>query len=153
VGRWRRAAAAPGDLEALVGAWPGVVGAAAAAKSRPSRRSRAGVLTVACAGAAWAQELAARADVIVRRLEGACPDVPVTGVRFVVADHATPAVTPPRPHARPRRPSAEQAERARRAAAQVEDPALRGLLERAVAAQLAREHDEIPAKRDLAGGG
>jgi len=56
--RFRRRAGGGGGGGAEAGAaalaWPDVVGAAAAAHSVPLRRSRAGVLTVACSSAAWA---------------------------------------------------------------------------------------------------
>ncbi len=133
----------------MVRAWPEAVGASAATRSLPIRRSRAGVVTVACAGASWAQELSARADLVLERLGALVPDAAPQALRFVVADHALPRPERPERPAAPR-PGPADREAARRAAQEVGDPALRALLERAAAAGLARARmRETPAKRGL----
>jgi hypothetical protein len=153
LGRWRRGAGSGGAMESLARAWPEVVGAAAAERSLPIRRSRAGVVTVACSGAGWAQELAARSDVLVARLGALVPDAAPAALRFVVADHALPRLERlQRPS--PARPGEAERRAARAAAETVADPALRGLLERAAASGLARARGQkSPAKRDVRGRG
>jgi Dna[CI] antecedent, DciA len=152
LGRWRRGGARDEALEAVVRAWPAAVGPAAAARSLPVRRSRAGVVTVACAGAGWAQELAARSDIVLGRLASLGARAP-RELRFVVSEGALERLPgPARPAAAPR-PSGEEREAARRAAEGVSDPDLRALLERAAAGALARaRRQESPAKRGIRGG-
>jgi predicted nucleic acid-binding Zn ribbon protein len=142
--RFRRRAGRPGAAAARVGAaaaaWPKVVGAPVAAHSVPVRRSRAGMLTVACSSAAWAQELTARREELVRRLAERCPEAEVTGLRFAVADQAfAEGPAPEAAPAAPPTPTALQRAEGERAAAGVDDPALRALVARAAAASAARE--------------
>jgi hypothetical protein len=141
--RWQKKAAgrsgAPGpELAAAREGWARAGGPAVAAQSIPLRRSRAGVLTVACASAAWAQALQARAEELLVRLAEAAPGAAVTGLRFVVSDDALPE-PPEAPKAPPRPPSAAVRAAAREAVGEVADPRLRELLERAAAAAL--NHD------------
>lgn len=137
LGRYRPGSAAPGsELARLQAAWQEVAGRQASANSVVVRRSRAGVVNVACASAAWAQELDARRELLRDRLARETPDTLVAAIRFVVGDHVIPP--PPPVGARsPVRPSAEEVEAARAAVADVSDPALRDLLERAAAGQMA----------------
>ncbi len=90
--RFRRRAGggsgAGAETAAAALAWPDVVGRAAADHSVPVRRSRAGVVTVACSSASWAHELSARRAELAARLAERCPGVAVSGLRFAVADHA-----------------------------------------------------------------
>ncbi len=108
--RFRRKAGGSGAPSGAAGAaavaWPSVVGEAAARQSVPVRCTRAGVLTVACADAAWAHELSARREEITARLKAALPDAGIAGLRFAVADHALPAAAG-RPRAGPRSPPPE----------------------------------------------
>lgn len=142
--RFRRraggAAGAAGGAGAAAAAWPRVVGEQAARHSAPVRLSRAGVLTVACASAAWAQELSARQEELAGRLRALLPDAGVARLRFAVADHVPVAAAPePAPAPRAVRPPnpAELAE-GRRAAAAVADPRLAELIARAAASAAAR---------------
>jgi hypothetical protein len=144
--RWQRAPGSGDHLAALRAAWPTAAGPVAARQSTPLRRSRAGVVTIGCASAAWAQELAARSDVLLPRLARAVPGVSVVVLRFAVADHALPPEPTPAPSAPPR-PTAAEREAARRVGAGVERSDLRALIERAAAASLARERTKMPAKR------
>lgn len=139
----RRAGGGPGagaEVAAAALAWADVVGRAAADHSVPVRRSRAGVLTVACSSASWAQELSARRAELAERLARRCPEAGVSGLRFAVADHAVaqaaPEALPPAPPA----PDPGPAERATGAAAAagVREPGLRELVARAAAASAAR---------------
>ncbi|MGE3138217.1 MAG: DciA family protein, partial [Thermoleophilia bacterium] len=105
--RFRRAsgAPAPGPAGSAAAAWPSVVGDAAAVHSAPVRRTRAGVLTIACSSAAWAHELGMRREELLARLREAAPEAEVAGLRFAVADHvpgapaqaSEPAPAPPDP--------------------------------------------------------
>jgi hypothetical protein len=144
--RWQRKAAgrsgAPSpELAAAREGWARAGGEALAAQSIPLRRSRAGVLTVACASAAWAQALQGRAEELLRLLADAAPAAAVTSLRFVVSDDALPE-PPPAPPAPPKPPSAAARAAAREAVGDVPDPRLRELLERAAAAALNRASRE-----------
>lgn len=138
VARFRRraegAGGGTGGAGAAAAAWARVVGEQAARHSAPVRLSRAGVLTVACGSAAWAQELSARQEELAGRLRALLPGAGVTRLRFAVADHVPAAPQPPAPAPRPVRPptAAELAE-GRRAAAAVADPRLAELIARAAA--------------------
>lgn len=140
--RFRRTAGGPspkGPAGAAAVAWPGVVGADGARHSVPIRCTRAGVVTVACSDAAWAHELSARREELTARLVAECPDAGIVGLRFAVADHAVaplPDAPPPTPPPPP--PTPAQRAAAASAAADVADPELRGLIERAAAASAAR---------------
>ncbi len=140
--RFRRSAGAPaaGPAGAAAVAWPRVVGDAAALHSAPVRRTRAGVLTVACSSAAWAHELTMRRDELTRRLTDECPEAGVVGLRFSVADHVPRAASPPSAAAPPPPPAPTDDERAAatRATRDVEDPRVRDLIARATAASSAR---------------
>ena len=138
LGRYRAAAGGTGGpVAALRTAWAEVAGAQAAANSIVVRQSRAGVVNVACANAAWAQELDARREVLADRLRAALPDIPVTGVRFVVGDHVMPAAAATARPARAVRPTPAELAAAEAALADVTDPELRELLTRAAAGQAA----------------
>ncbi|HTI33737.1 MAG TPA: DUF721 domain-containing protein [Miltoncostaea sp.] len=145
VRRFRRGTggAPAGGAGALAEAWRDVVGPAVADHTAPLRRSRAGVLTVACSSAAWAQELTMRRDDLVARLAAAAPDAGVTGLRFAVADHvpAGPPAPPPPPPPPP--PGPRERALGADAAAGIADPAVRELVARAAAAAATRgtRHD------------
>jgi Dna[CI] antecedent, DciA len=143
--RFRRRAAGggaggAGEAGAAALAWPDVVGRAAAAHSVPVRRSRAGVLTVACSSASWAHELSARRTELAARLAERCPEAGASTLRFTVADHVVPVAPPePGPSApSPVVPSPAERDAAAAAAADLREPALRDLVARAAAASAAR---------------
>ena len=140
LGRFRRRSGGPpaGATGVLAEAWRGVVGPAVADHTAPLRRSRAGVLTVACSSAAWAQELTMRRDELVRMLTEAAPDAGVTGLRFSVADHVPVAEPPPPAPPPPPVPGARERTLGDDAAAGIADPAVRDLVARAAAAAEAR---------------
>ena len=142
--RFRRRAGggsgAGAETAAAALAWADVVGRAAADHSVPVRRSRAGVLTIACSSASWAHELSARRAELAARLAERCPDAGVSTLRFAVADHAVRAA----PSA-PARGSAARRSEARRSGTPppppptgIGEPALRELVARAAAASAAR---------------
>ncbi len=139
------------ELAALQTAWKGVAGPQAAANSVVVRRSRAGVISVACASAMWAQELDARRDLLTDQLVRAVPDVEVTGIRFVVGDHVIPA-QPTRQRAVPA-PTPQERAQAEKLFGEVTDAELRERLVRAAAGQMAiaRMNSKKPAKREKPG--
>jgi hypothetical protein len=145
LGRFRRRSGGPpaGSAGAVADAWRQVVGPAVADHTAPLRKSRAGVLTVACSSAAWAQELTMRRDELVGLLAAAAPDAGVTGLRFSVADHVPAGEPPPPPPPPPPAPGARERAMGDDVAAGIADPAVRDLVARAAAAAAARRigHD------------
>lgn len=137
--RWRRGSGrpAPGTDELRL-AWPGAAGEQIAQRSVPVRRSRAGVVTIACADANWAQELAARGEQLATALRRACPGTQITGLRFVVGDHVLGPGTAGPPRASRRRPSPAARAAAEEATRNVRDERLRALLRRAATAAMSR---------------
>jgi predicted nucleic acid-binding Zn ribbon protein len=73
-------------LGAIQRAWPPVVGEVIAAEARPTSE-RAGVVTVSCRSAVWAQELDLMAPELVERLNAALGREAIRSLRCV----ATPA--------------------------------------------------------------
>lgn len=124
------------DLVRLQTAWAQMVGPDVAHQSIVVRRSRAGVVTVACASAAWAQELDGRRDRYAAALAREVGGEPtVSAIRLVVGDHvmpAEPAVSRPAPVVTPDDVAAADA-----VTPPIDDPVLRDLLVRAQAAQAA----------------
>lgn len=130
-----RAAGPPAGMDTLAEAWAAVAGRDAD-RSLPIRRTRNGVVTVACADAGTAQSVAARADILADAL-GIATGEPVRGIRAVVADHALP-VRPPRRPDPPAPPGADARAVAEGIAASVDDEVLRDLIARAAAFSLQR---------------
>lgn len=124
------------EMDRLRHAWTQVVGEQAAAQSLPVRRSRAGVVTVACASAAWAQELDMFRDRWTRQLAAAVIDPPITDLRFVVGDHVMP-VPPPTEDGVAVAPTGAEVAAAEANTPQITDERLRELLVRAQAGQTA----------------
>jgi hypothetical protein len=142
LGRATRALAKGNDsvLASVRAAWPEATGPGTVNHAYPIRRSRAGVVTVACADAVWAQELDMRTDELMQRLADIMGDADaVAGLRFVVADHAIPAAeqAPVRPDPPPP-PGPDSLARARAATEAIDDPELRDLVTRAAARSLER---------------
>lgn len=130
-----------GGIGGLAQVWPAVVGDAAAAHSVPIRRSRAGMVTVACSSAAWAQELTARRQELAERLRAQAPEETVSGLRFVVGDHVmvvAPSVPEPPPPPPPPRPGPAERAAGERAAEGIGDETIRRLVERAAAVAAAK---------------
>lgn len=94
------------------------------------------MVTIACADASVAQDIAARADRLAEAL-GREAGVQVRGIRAVIADHVLPAkeATAPKP---PKPPGEAARAAAAGIAAQVEDEQVRAAIERAAAAALQR---------------
>ena len=127
-------------LTSVRAAWAEASGPGTVNHAYPIRRSRAGVVTVACADAVWAQELDMRTDELMGRLARILgdPDA-VAGLRFVVADHAIPSPDPGPREAVDLPPPAPDSVAAGEAVAQsIDDPALRDLVARAAARSIDR---------------
>jgi hypothetical protein len=135
------------ELAVLQTAWKDIAGPQAAANSVVVRRSRAGVVSIACASGAWAQELDARRDLLTDQLARAAPDLQVAAVRFVVGDHVIPVPPTTRPRAVPA-PTAQEIAQAEKLFDAVTDVELRERLVRAAAGQfaIARANTKKPAK-------
>jgi hypothetical protein len=145
--RGGRDAPAGSELAVLQNAWKDIAGPQAAANSVVVRRSRAGVVSIACASGVWAQELDARRDLLTDQLVRAAPGLQVTGVRFVVGDHVIPVPPTVRPRTVPM-PTAQETAQAEKLFDTVTDADLRERLVRAAAGQLAiaRANTKKPAK-------
>jgi predicted nucleic acid-binding Zn ribbon protein len=73
-------------LAAVQSAWPGAVGEAIAREATPVAE-RSGVVTVACASSAWAQELDLLGGRIVEKIRSELPAGTVLeGLRFITSD-------------------------------------------------------------------
>ncbi|MSO58215.1 MAG: DUF721 domain-containing protein [Thermoleophilia bacterium] len=130
----------PEGTDALVAAWPGVVGAATARSAWPARLAADGTLHVATASAVWAQELTLLAPEILKRLREAAPTAAPTGLRF--APGPLPALPPPPQEApSPPAPSLEEEETAAAIAGAIADPELREAVRRAARVSLAARRE------------
>ena len=143
LGRATKAFTRAGDsvLTSVRAAWPEATGPGTVNHAYPIRRSRAGVVTVACSDAVWAQEMDMRRDEIADRLAALLDDPDaVAGLRFVVADHAIPGPDPgPRPRGVPPPPDPDAVARAEQATSAIDDPDLRALVTRAAARSMERD--------------
>jgi hypothetical protein len=90
VASWRPGGPSSGaDAAAAVcAAWPEVVGAAVAARTRPARL-RDGLLTIWTAGSAWSHQLSFLEPAILESLRSRVPDAGVKRLRFMVASGRT----------------------------------------------------------------
>lgn len=144
LGRATRAFTRTGDsvLSSVRAAWPEATGPGTVNHAYPIRRSRAGVVTVACSDAVWAQEMDMRRDEIAMRLAALLDDPDaVAGLRFVVADHAIPQADPGPPRRRiPPPPAPDVVARAEEVTRDIDDPDLRALVTRAAARALERDN-------------
>ena len=148
LGAWMRRARSAGASDGLVRMAEAMVAMGEAPERVvPIRLSRAGVLTVACAGAAEAQSFAARAEELRDALRRRVPEVPLRSIRPIVADHALGVGPPPAPRPRPPTPTDEEIARAGRIAEGVGDPRLRELIARAAAARLALDRRDPASDR------
>ena len=152
VGRFRTASAAPQaatGLGPLVAVWDQVVGEVGARHTEPLRRSRAGVVSVVCSSAAWAQELSLRRDELMERARSLCPQLGIAGMRFSVGDHVV-VRPPPAPSASSRpgpRPAPRDRAKGERAAEGIGDERIRALIARLAASASARGGRGRPAPR------
>ena len=103
----------------------------------PERFSRAGVATIACTDAGWAQELSAESDAILASIAKGAKALEIRQLRFIVGSVSASLPTGgSEVPMEPTRISPSAATAARLASANVADPALRARLERLVALAL-----------------
>lgn len=144
LGRATRAFTRAGDsvLTTIRAAWPEATGPGTVSHAYPIRRSRAGVVTVACSDAVWAQELGMREDELMERIARITGDPDAaTGLRFVVADHAIPQpAAPPVQRAPLPPPDPDAVAAAEQATSAIDDPELRAIVTRAAARALERDN-------------
>jgi Dna[CI] antecedent DciA-like protein len=131
-----------GDIGRVVEAWPAAVGETIARNAWPARISRDGTLHVATRDSVWAFELGQQSGRIRERLGELAPPA----LRFAPGRIPEPGA-PPEPE-RPAKPLVEPDPEVRKLAAtlasEIGDEELRGLVERAVAASLARAAADRP---------
>ena len=140
LGRGAEGAAAPATV--IARAWPAAVGEDIARAAWPQRLARDGTLHVATASSVWAFELERLEPEIRARLGAALGEAAPARLRFRPGPIPEPesASGDVRPDPTPVHP--EDAERAARLAAEVEDPELRELVARAAAASLSRARSD-----------
>jgi hypothetical protein len=131
-----------GAMTDVVAAWPAAVGETVAANAWPARIARDGTLHVSTRDSVWAFELGQQARLIGERLGELAPPA----IRFAPGRIPEPgAPSEPEQPAKPLvAPDPEVRKLAATLASEIEDEALRGLVERAVAASLARAADDRP---------
>jgi len=131
-----------GDIGRVVDAWPAAVGETIARNAWPARISRDGTLHVATRDSVWAFELGQQAGRIRERLGGLAPPA----LRFAPGRLPEPgAPAEPEQPVKPRvEPDPDVRKLAATLASEIGDEELRGLVERAVAASLARAADNRP---------
>jgi hypothetical protein len=128
-----------GDLAAVAGAWPELVGEQNARRSWPARIGRDGTLVVHAADSVWAHQLGMLGPEILERLRerleaGAAP----AAIRFVPGPLPAPADVEPSARPQPVQAAPEDREEAAALTAGMADEELRELVARAAAASLAR---------------
>jgi hypothetical protein len=130
------------ELSRISDAWPKAVGETVARQAWPLRLGRDGTLHVATSSATWAFELDRLApEVAVRLGEVLGPSAP-DRFRFRVGpipEPGAPSTVGPEPEPSSRELSPEALATADLAAAEIEDPELRELVERAARASLASD--------------
>ena len=132
------AGAAParlGPVRRIAEVWEAVVGEALARVAQPARVARDGTLVVHAADASWVHAITLEQRTILRRLGEALGGDAPTALRVEVGPVS---VAEPTPEAAPVVVPEAVQRRAEELAAGAEDPVLRGVLERAIAATLAR---------------
>ena len=132
-----------GQLAELTEAWPSAVGAAITRAAWPQRVTRDGTLLIATVSSAWANELTLLAEEILAKLSAVAGPATPAGLRFAVGQVPSPAADleklAPRPAASP---DAAELELAGNVSSAIEDPELRKMVEKAVAASLASRRSD-----------
>jgi hypothetical protein len=127
-----------GKMGEIVTAWPEAVGPGIAAHAWPARVARDGTLHVHTSSSTWAFELTLLADAILERLRGKLGEDSPSALKFAAGPlpASSEEVEKDRDRTVPR-PTAEQLERSGQIAAPIEDPDLREVVAKAVAASFA----------------
>jgi hypothetical protein len=132
-------------LAEITSAWPGAVGETIARNAWPLRLGRDGTLHVATTSATWAFELDRLGSEITQRLATAMGPTAPTKLRFRIGPVPEPGVPEARSPVGPQPPSGHPAEAPPEvvsAAAEIDDPELRELVERAARASLTRPRSD-----------
>ncbi len=128
-----------GSIGRIAEVWAEAVGESIARNAWPARIARDGTLHVHASSAAWAFELTQLAPPILDRLREAAGEAAPKSLRFAPGLLPEPAPDEfEEQQSRPVRASAEARAEAARLAGEIADEDLRKLVERAVAASLAR---------------
>jgi len=127
-------------VDAIVRAWPTVVGETVVRNAWPARLSREGTLHVNASSSTWAFELGRLAETILEQLRAALGNAAPTAVRFAPGPLPEPPAEPPATTL-PVGPG-DRAEAAELTAA-IADDELRELVARAAAASLARARSDL----------
>ena len=137
-----------GDMVGIVRAWPDAVGETVARNAWPARLARDGTLHVNTASATWAFELGRLAATILDQLRPELGETTPPALRFAPGPIPEPEAETAERRA-PTPPDVGSQHRAEAAgiAAAIEDEELRGLVERAAAASLARASAEPRSDR------
>lgn len=129
-------------LTAVVAAWPDCVGEAIARHAWPLRLNRERTLRVACTSSTWAFELDRMAPELIAALGARLGDQAPVALRFAPGPVPATGALGAAPE-RPRPGPGHEAEAARLTAS-IEDPELRAMAARAIAASLADRPDDRP---------
>jgi len=132
-----------GQLAELTEAWPTAVGAAIARAAWPQRVGRDGTLLVATVSSAWANELTLLAEEILAKLAAVAGKATPAGLKFAVGPVPSPAADleaiAPRPLVSP---DAAELAVAGDVSSAIEDPELRKMVQKAIAASLASRRSD-----------
>jgi hypothetical protein len=126
-----------GVLAEVTRAWPDAVGPAIARAAWPQRLARDGTLHVTTTSSTWAFELGRMEAEVRAKLAVTLGEATPPSLRFAPGPVPSPPAEEPSFH-EPPAPTAEEASRATALVAEIEDPALREAVRKAVAASLAR---------------
>lgn len=126
-----------GLLAEVTRAWPDAVGAAIARAAWPQRLGRDGTLHVTTVSSTWAFELGRMESEVRAKLAASLGDATPVALRFAVGPVPAPSA-PSVAAAAPVEPTPEETSAAAALTAEIEDPALRDAVRKAVAAGLAR---------------
>lgn len=134
-----------GQLAELTRVWPTAVGAAIARAAWPQRLGRDGTLLVATVSSAWANELTLLQADVLAKLAAVAGQATPAGLRFAVgpvpAPAADPAVNVPPPSLDPH---PDELGVATDVSSAIDDPELREMVQRAIAASLASRRTDPP---------
>jgi len=131
-----------GDLAAIVGVWPELVGEANARRSWPARIARDGTLVVHAADSVWAHQLGMLGPDIHERLRDRLGTAAPRALRFAPGPLPAPAEIEPSRRPRAAEPTPADRSEAEMLTSGIVDEKLRELVARAAAASLARARSD-----------